>query len=165
MFDQTVIPFAAVAVDVEEGCEVIVANGSIARGVAASSAIAGIFPPVEIAGRKLIDGGYTSPVPIDAVQVLGANVVIAVDVSQSGRDTGRLGNAVEVAMRSSEITLQALEQEQLRRADVVIPARGAARHWSDYSAPHEAIAAGERAAERLIDSIHGVIQKRARLFV
>ncbi len=164
-FDQAQIPFAAVAVDVEEGCEVIVASGSIARGVAASSAIAGIFPPVEIEGRKLIDGGYTSPVPIDAVQVLGANVVIAVDVTQPGRDAGGLESAVEVAMRSSEISLEALEKEQLRRADVVVPARGAARHWSDYSAPQEAIDAGERAAERLVDGIHAVIQERARLFV
>ncbi|HJO05445.1 MAG TPA: patatin-like phospholipase family protein [Acidobacteriota bacterium] len=164
-FDQTAIPFAAVAVDVEEGCEVIVANGSIARGVAASSAIAGIFPPVVIEGRKLIDGGYTSPVPIDAAQMLGANVVIAVDVSQRGRDTGGLENAVEVAMRSSEISLEALEQEQLRRADVVIPAHGALRHWSDYSAPREAIDAGERATERLVNGIHEVIRERARLFV
>lgn len=164
-FEETRIPFAAVAVDLEEGCEVIIAHGRIARAVAASSAIAGIFPPVEIRGRHLVDGGYTSPVPIDAAQTLGANVVIAVDVSVSGIDRGRLDNAVEVAMRSSEISLLALEREQLRRADVVIPARGQARHWSDYSDPQEAIEAGERATERLVDSIRAAIEERAKLFI
>jgi NTE family protein len=163
-FDQTRIPFAAVAVDLEEGREVIIASGRIARAVAASSAIAGIFPPVEIGGRSLVDGGYTSPVPIEAARTMGANVVIAVDVSIRGIDRGGLENAVEVAMRASEISLIALEREQLRRADVVVPARGQERHWSDYSAPQEAIAAGERAAEKMLDSIRAVIEERGRLF-
>ncbi len=164
-FEKTKIPFAAAAVDLEECCEVIIASGSIAHGVAASSAIAGIFPPVEIQGRRLIDGGYTSPVPIDVAQTLGANVVVAVDVSDRGYDRGKLDNAVEVAMRSSEISLIALEREQLRRADVVIPARGTPRHWSDYSEPEEAIRAGEAAGEHLIDNIRAAIQERARLFL
>lgn len=164
-FDQTKIPFAAVAVDLQQCCQVIIASGALARAVAASSAIAGIFPPVEIDGRLLIDGGYTSPVPIEAAQTLGANVVIAVDVREGGLDRGRLDNAVEVAMRSNEISLIALEREQLRRADIVIPARGAPRHWSDYSHPEEAIAAGEVAAERMIDSIHSAIEERGRLFI
>lgn len=164
-FDQTRIPFAAIAVDLEEGCEVIIANGPIAPAVAASSAIAGIFPPVHLRGRHLIDGGYTSPVPIDAAHTLGANVVIAVDVSIKSADRGRLNNAVEVAMRSSEISLLALEREQLRRADVVIPARGQTRHWSDYSRPEEAIEAGEKATERLLESIEVAIEERSQLFL
>jgi len=164
-FEQARIPFAAVAVDIEEGCEVIIAKGRIARAVAASSAIAGIFPPVEIGGRSLVDGGYTSPVPIEAARTLGANVVIGIDVSTGAIDRGGLENAVEVAMRANEITLIALEREQLRRADVVVPARGQERHWSDYSAPGEAIAAGERAAEQMLPSIRAAIEERARLFV
>lgn len=164
-FDETKIPFAAVAVDLAAGREVVITTGSLARGVAASSAIPGIFPPVEIGGRMLVDGGYTSPVPISAVHALGANVVVAVDVSQSGIDAGRLENGVEVAMRASEISLIALEQEQLRRADVVIPARGQARHWSDFSNPEEAVAAGERAATNLMENIRAAIEERARLFI
>jgi len=164
-FDQARIPFAAVAVDLEEGCQIIIAKGRIAPAVAASSAIAGVFPPVEIGGRSLVDGGYTSPVPIEAARTLGANVVIGVDVSTGAIDRGGLGNAIEVAMRANEITLIALEREQLRRADVVVPARGQERHWSDYSAPGEAIAAGERAAEQMLPSIRAAIEERARLFV
>lgn len=164
-FEQARIPFAAVAVDLEEGCQVIIAKGRIARAVAASSAIAGIFPPVEIGGRRLVDGGYTSPVPIEAARTLGANVVIGVDVSTGTIERGGLANAIEVAMRANEITLMALEREQLHRADVVVPARGQERHWSDYSAPEEAIEAGERAAEQMLDSIHAAIEERAHLFV
>ena len=164
-FDQTEIPFAAVAVDLAYAREAIVTSGPLARGVAASAAIPGIFSPIEVGGRLLVDGGYTSPVPIDAVQAMGANVVIAVDVSQSGLDSSRLYNAVEVAMRSSEISLISLEREQLRRADVVIPAGGQARHWSDFSDPEEATAAGERACENLIENINAAIEARAQLFI
>ncbi|MFQ5742551.1 MAG: patatin-like phospholipase family protein [Acidobacteriota bacterium] len=164
-FDDTEIPFAAVAVDLAAGCEVIVTNGPLARGVAASAAIPGIFPPVEIDGRMLIDGGYTSPVPIAAVQTMGANVVIAVDVSLGGLPLTDLENGVEVAMRASEVSLIALEHEQLRRADVVIPARGQDRHWSDFSEPEESVAAGESAATNLLDNIRAAIDERARLFV
>lgn len=164
-FEQTVIPFAAVTADLNAGCEIIVTTGPLARGVAASAAIPGIFPPVEIDGHLLIDGGYTAPVPIDAVQTMGANVVVAVDVSLGGIPLTKLENGVEVAMRASEISLLALEQEQLRRADVVIPARGQARHWSDFTKPEEAVAAGERAAENLLDNVQAAIEERAQLFL
>ena len=164
-FEDTEIPFGAVAVDLHEGCEVIIGSGPLARGVAASSAIPGIFPPVELNGRLLCDGGYTSPVPIDAVKTLGANVAIAADVSQHGIAVGDLANGVEIAMRSTEISLMALEQEQLRRADVVISARGQERHWSDFSRPEEAIRAGEVACEKLLDSVRDIVEERARLFL
>ena len=164
-FADTEIPFGAVAVDLNEGCEVIIGSGPLARGVAASAAIPGIFPPVELNGRLLCDGGYTSPVPIDAVKTLGANVVIAVDVSQHGTAVSELANGVEIAMRSNEISLIALEQEQLRRADVVISARGQKRHWSDFTHPEEAIKAGEEACEQQLDSVRDVIDERTRLFL
>ena len=164
-FEETAVPFGAVAVDLREGCEVIIGSGDLARGVAASAAIPGIFPPVELSGRLLCDGGYTSPVPIDAVNTLGANVVIAVDVSQRGIAVNELGNGVEIAMRSSEISLIALEQEQLRRAHSVISARGENRHGSDFSEPEEAIHAGEVACEQMLDSIRAVIDERSRLFL
>jgi len=164
-FDQTEIPFAAIAVDLDSASEVILSSGPVALAVSASSAIPGIFPPVEIEGRLLIDGGYTSPVPIDAIETMGANVVVAVDVSQSGIPVEELVNGVEVAMRASEISLIALEKEQLRRADVCVPARGMSRHWSDFSHPEEAIEAGEEAAEKMLSSIFAAVEERARLFL
>lgn len=164
-FGDTRLPFVAVAVDLLNGREVIVSSGPLATAVSASSAIPGIFPPVEIDGHLLVDGGYTSPVPIDAIRTMGANVIVAVDVSQSGVPENRLRNGVEIAMRASEISLIALEKEQLRRADVVVPAAGQTRHWSDFSRPEEAVSAGETAAEQLVDSIRTAIDERARLFL
>lgn len=165
-FDDTELPFAAVAVDLVAGTEVIVRSGPLATGVAASSAIPGIFPPIKLNGRELADGGYTSPVPIDAARTMGANVVIAVDVSQRGIPGVRLDNGVEIAMRASEISLIKLELEQLRRADVVIsPARQESRHWSDFSNPEAAIAAGEEACEKVLDGVRAAIESRAQLFI
>lgn len=164
-FEDLKLPFAAVAVDIHAGQEVIITHGSLAEAVAASAALAGIFPPVELAGRTLIDGGYVSPVPVETARTLGANVVLAVDVSMTGRESGTFPSAVEVAMRAGEISRAALEREQLRHADVVIPARFAERHWSDFSVAQEAIVGGEKAARNLLDSIRSAIDERSRLFI
>lgn len=162
-FEELAIPFTAVAVDLESGREVLIRNGPLAKAVAASAAVAGIFPPVEMGGRRLIDGGYTSPVPVDAVRAMEADVVMAVDVSVDGLDSQPAVNAVQVAMRSSEICLVSLEREQLRRADVTIRAGGRARHWSDYSEPDEAIAAGARATEGTLEHIRVALEEGSRI--
>ena len=82
------IPFAAVAANLQNGKEVIFTRGSIVDALRASIAIPGIFVPAQHEGQLLVDGGVTNPLPIDVVESMGADLVIAVDVNlQSG--TGR----------------------------------------------------------------------------
>ena len=80
-FEQCVIPFRAVATNLENGQEVIIGEGSVVEGIKASIALPIIFQPVKFNGQLLIDGGFSNPVPADVVREMGADFVIAVDVS------------------------------------------------------------------------------------
>lgn len=79
-FADTQIPLALVAVDINQGVEVILNEGPLVEAVLASTAIPGLFPPVLRAERLLVDGGVLNNVPVDVAQTLGAGRVIAVDL-------------------------------------------------------------------------------------
>ena len=81
-FDDLKIPFAAVATDVESGAEVILNQGKVIDAVRASIAIPGIFTPVKYQNYYLVDGGVVDPVPVDVVQKMGADIIIAVSLAR-----------------------------------------------------------------------------------
>ncbi|MCU0253593.1 MAG: patatin-like phospholipase family protein [Acidobacteria bacterium] len=80
-FDDLPIPFAAVATDLATGEMVVLRRGSLSEAMRASMAVPGVFTPVEIDGRYLVDGGLVRNLPVDVVRAMGAEVVIAVDIS------------------------------------------------------------------------------------
>ena len=79
--DELSKPFAAIATDLDSGREVLLRDGSVANAVRASMSLPGLFPPVRDDGRWLVDGGLVNPVPVSACHVLGAEVVIAVNLN------------------------------------------------------------------------------------
>ncbi|MEA2087856.1 MAG: patatin-like phospholipase family protein [Candidatus Caldatribacteriota bacterium] len=81
-FDDLKIPFAAVATDVESGAEVILNQGKVIDAVRASISIPGIFTPVKYQDYYLVDGGVVDPVPVDVVQKMGADIIIAVSLAK-----------------------------------------------------------------------------------
>lgn len=93
-FDALPIPFRSVATDVETGELVELASGDLVQAIRASLAIPGVFAPVDIDGRLLVDGGIARTVPIDVVQRMGADIVIAVDVSTPLGDRDELDDFV-----------------------------------------------------------------------
>lgn len=81
-FDDLSISFAAVATDVESGAKVILNQGKVIDAVRASIAIPGIFTPVKYGDYYLVDGGVVDPVPVDVVQMMGADIIIAVSLTK-----------------------------------------------------------------------------------
>jgi NTE family protein len=79
--DELAIPYAAVATDLDDGSVVVLDHGDVASAVRASSAIPGVFEPVHLEGRLLADGGVVANLPVKVARALGADVVIAVDVT------------------------------------------------------------------------------------
>ncbi|HET7833242.1 MAG TPA: patatin-like phospholipase family protein [Gallionella sp.] len=79
--EQLPIPFSAVATDLMSGEEVVIATGDLIEAVRASISVPGIFTPVRINGRILIDGGLVNPVPVSVARAMGADLVIAVDLN------------------------------------------------------------------------------------
>ena len=106
-FSELPIEYAAVATDLETGTEVIIKEGKVYEATAASSAIPGFIPPVKLNGKLLIDGGVVDTVPILPAIELGADSVVAVDVSkQLGHDTD--DSPLSLFYRTSEIRKQEL---------------------------------------------------------
>lgn len=137
-------PFAAVATKLETGERTVFTRGNTGQAVRASSSIPGVFEPVLIGAVHFIDGGVTSPVPVDAARQLGADFVIAVDISSkaSGKAPGSLLGTVG---QSITIMGQRLGAQELARADVVIRPDVLGIGATDFDQKATAILEGERA--------------------
>ncbi len=81
-FRELDLPFRAVATDLDTGSEVVLSSGNLLQALRASISIPGLFSPVRMGRRLLVDGGLVNPVPVGVARAMGAQVVIAVDVSQ-----------------------------------------------------------------------------------
>jgi len=139
------LPFAAVATQLETGKRTVFKRGNVGQAVRASSSIPGVFEPVLIGKFSYVDGGIVSPVPVDAARGLGADLVIAVDISSkaSGKTPdGMLG----IVNQSIAIMGQKLGEQELARADVIIRPRVASIGPADFEQRNQAILEGERAA-------------------
>jgi NTE family protein len=161
--ERTPIPLAIVATDLVTGEEVVLTKGSLRLAVQASSAIAGVFPPVLVNGRELVDGGFVNKVPVEVAFRLGADVVIAVDVSsdvEDSREFGRTGSAISV--RASAILSETLKDLQLRFADVVIHPETSGVHWADFAGIDSIAPLGAEAARAALPKIRAAI-RRGRL--
>lgn len=110
-FADTLVPFAAVATDVETGQQVVLRHGSLAQAVTASTAVPGVFSPVAYDGRFLIDGGIVDKVPVDVAMDMGANAVIAVDTGAPL--TRRVETQIEAILQAQRSTSKHLTQMQL----------------------------------------------------
>lgn len=152
------IPFYAVATDLMNGQEVIFGKGNTGTAVRASCSIPGVFRPVSIGGRLYADGGIVSPVAVDAARKMGADVVIAVDIS-SDIDSSQPQNTLETILKSISIMYAKIAGQQLSRADIVIKPKVSFIGSADFDKRHEAIIEGEKAALEQLPRIKEIIDK------
>jgi NTE family protein len=118
------IPFAAVATDLNWGTKVVLDSGSVSRAVRASSAIPGVFQPVQHMGKILVDGGVVDNIPISVARAKGADIVVAVDISENVANT-HITNLVDVMIQASNIMFALNVEHSKKDADVLIaPAVG-----------------------------------------
>lgn len=138
-------PFAAVATRLETGDRIVFVRGNTGQAVRASSSVPGVFEPVKIGDRNYIDGGVVSPVPVDAARQLGADLVIAVDISSKASGSTP-GNMLGIVNQSIAIMGQTLGKQELERADIVIRPRVNNIGPASFEQRNNAILQGERAA-------------------
>ena len=138
-------PFAAVATRLDTGDRVVFVRGNTGQAVRASSSVPGVFEPTRIGGHSYVDGGVVSPVPVDAARQLGADVVIAVDISSKAPGTTPTGMA-GIVNQSITIMGQTLGRQELARADVVIRPQVNDIGPASFEQRNAAILEGERAA-------------------
>lgn len=152
------VPFYAVATDIQSGREVVFGIGNTGTAVRASCSIPGIFMPPVISGRTYVDGGVASPVAVEAARKLGADVVIAVDLSDGAGASAPTGT-IETILQSISIMYSKLAAIQLAKADVVIRPKVAYIGSTDFSKRNEAVLEGEKAALDALPQIQEIIKK------
>jgi NTE family protein len=155
-FSELNIPLAVVATDINKGEPVVFQEGNVAQAVRASISIPGIFNPVKIKGRLLIDGAVTERLPVFILKEMGADYIIGVDVKAYTDGTmpkAKIRSIYDVIMQSIEILENKACQPSLAMADCLITPNTTAYSGTDFSAALECIAEGRIAAEQKIDEI------------
>ncbi len=159
---ETRIPFCTTALDLVRGERYIFKEGSLRQAVAASCAIPGLLPPVEIEGRFLIDGGWIDAVPVTASRHLGAEVVIGVDVFSDLDPFEQPDSALEVAARAEAVTRWALSNHLCQEADCLLTPEAGSNHWADFSLFDEAVASGRAEVYENLHVLQRLTRKRLR---
>lgn len=139
------IPFGAVATDLNSGAPILFRRGNTGTAVRASSAVPGVFQSVNVGGRQYVDGGLVSPVPVRFAHEMGADFVIAVNISASP-EAQAASSSVDVLLQTFAIMGQSINSYELKDADIVIRPELGAMKGNDFAARNTAILAGEQAA-------------------
>jgi NTE family protein len=146
------IPFGAVATDLANGSSILFRRGNVGIAVRASSAVPGLFQPVRIGAQSYVDGGLVSPVPVRFAQEMGADFVIAVNISAQP-DAQPSSSTLDVLLQTFAIMGQSINRYELQQADIVIQPKLGAMKGNDFPARNNAILAGEQAAAAAMSEI------------
>ena len=144
LIEQMNMPLGILATDLGNGQGTLFRRGDTALAVRASSAVPGVFTPVAIGGHEFVDGGLVAPVPVSQARAMGAEVVLAVDISADpeGNDASGL---LKVLLQTTAIMGQSINRHELRAAEVVVRPALSGVGSADFSARQRSIAAGRAA--------------------
>lgn len=144
LLEQLPLPLGVVATDLNKGEDITFRRGDTGLAVRASSAVPGVFLPVQIAGREYVDGGLVSPVPVRQARQMGADVVIAVDIS-SAPEGNPTNDTFHLLLQTFAIMGQSINRLQLKEADLVIRPSLSGVGSADFASRQRSIEAGRLA--------------------
>jgi NTE family protein len=150
--EQMVLPLGIVATDLSDGSPILFRSGDTGTAVRASSAVPAVFQPVRIGQREYVDGGLVSPVPVRFAREMGAQLIVAVDIS-SPPEKDPPGDAFRMLMQTFSIMGRSINSFELREADVVIRPRLDGVGSADFTARRRAIQAGREAAQAVLSQL------------
>jgi NTE family protein len=155
------IPLGIVATDLRTGVGVLFQRGDIATAVRASSAVPAVFQPVSIDGRDYVDGGLVAPVPVSQVQKMGAELVIAVDISNDpeSQDTQ---DTLQVLLQTFTIMGKSINSYELRFADLVVKPEKKGLASASFSSRLAAIQSGRQAMNTQMPVLRQLMLTKSR---
>lgn len=150
------MPLGIVATDLRTGDGILFRRGDVATAVRASSAVPSVFEPVRIGGKDYVDGGLVSPVPVRYAREMGADVVLAIDISSRPEDA-KTSDVLKVLLQTFSIMGKSISQLELAQADVVVrpalPDVGSA----EFSARKKSIEAGRAAMKQALPQLKALL--------
>jgi NTE family protein len=159
--EQMKLPLGIVATDLGNGQPILFQQGDPGVAVRASSSVPAVFQPVPIAGREYVDGGLVSPVPVRFARQMGAEVVIAVDIS-AAPDGNATGDAIRMLLQTFAIMGRSINNFELREADVVVRPKLPGVGGADFAARKRSIQAGRDAMAAALADLKGRIAAKTR---
>src|SRR5574341_1274534 len=159
-FEKARIPFGAVATDIQTGKMVIFTEGSLPLAIRASCAMPIFYTPVMVNGRMMVDGGLVGHIPASVARLMGADIVIAVDVNSQHLPIPQPTHLFTVMAQALSVMGRTAVQYLYADADVVIRPQIEQVRPDDLSKAAEMIAAGEEATRRVVHKIRQLLEPR-----
>lgn len=151
-FEDAEIPLAVIATDIGACRKVILKEGSVAKSVMASSCIPGIFIPVELGGKMLVDGGLVENVPISPLKKMGADMIIGVDLN-ANRKYKKPEDLIDVLANALDLAIDNATRIQAEEADILIAPEIGAYNRTDVEKVHNLIKEGYDSAKTILNEI------------
>ncbi len=155
------LPLGIVATDLNTGLDTVFQRGDTGTAVRASSAVPAVFQPVRISGRDYVDGGLVSPVPVRAARKMGAELVIAVDIS-SPPEGNLTGGTLDILLQTFTIMGKSINTFELKDADVVVRPVLTGVSSADFGARKRSIEAGRQAMLLALPQLRAAIAAKMR---
>jgi len=155
-FDRLPIPFRAIATDLISGQEVVLGSGDLPTAIRASMSAPGVFKPVRVDGRVLVDGGVANNLPVGIARAMGADVLIVVDVGYPLAEEAELDSALKITSQMMTIMVQSRTEEQKRLMtpeDVLITPELGRMGSQAFDQSPEAMRLGETTARKSIPEL------------
>lgn len=159
--EQLRLPLGVVATDLQNGQAVLFQRGDVGTAVRASSAVPAVFQPVKIGTREYVDGGLVAPVPVRFARQMGADLVIAVDIS-AAPEGNATGDAVRMLLQTFAIMGRSINNFELRDSDVVLRPSLAGVSGADFTARKRSIQAGREAALAQLADLRARVAAKTR---
>ena len=160
-FQDMRLPFKVVACDIQTRQEVVLDSGSVVDAVLASVSVPGVFEPVNMDGKILVDGGIVNPLPTNILSRMGANKIISVNVLPSPEDIVRskkkVTNIFDIIVNSVQASEYILAQMSAQNADIAMHPVASALDWYEFFRGEKAIARGVEEARRFLPAIRELI--------
>ena len=150
------MPLGIVATDLHSGQGVLFQRGDVGTAVRASSSVPSVFEPVRIGTREYVDGGLVSPVPVRYARQMGAEYVLAVDIS-SAPESGKTGDIFQILLQTFTIMGKSINAFELREADLVVRPALANVGSAEFSARRRSIEAGRAAMLQALPKLRAAL--------
>jgi NTE family protein len=158
LIENMALPLGIVATDLQSGQGVLFRRGDTGTAVRASSAVPAVFLPVRIGSREYVDGGLVSPVPVRYAREMGAEFVIAVDIS-SAPEGNPSADPLQILMQTFAIMGKSINAWELKDADLVVRPALTGMAGGDFAGKRRAIDAGRAAMQALLPQLKAAMER------
>ena len=161
LIEDMALPLGILATDLNSGQGVLFRRGDTGAAVRASSAVPAVFLPVRISGRDYVDGGLVSPVPVRQARQMGAELVIAVDIS-AAPEANPASDTLQILLQTFAIMGKSINSHELQGADVLVRPALPGVKGADFAARRQAIEAGRAAMRAALPQLRQQIEALSR---